>query len=347
MTCLVLLVLVLVQGRAGEEEVVARLEVARCRAGCLGEQEVQEVKECWRRCEEVESQTNRVEGRRGRRLKTVLTFSSPPVLQGCELSWGVLHPAPNSSPSPSSPPALVYLVLGQEAGGPWQEVAQVVGSSFLLAPDLLARLEVLRVEAVGEGGRVVGEELQVGEGCQEGRSPAPSLLRLTPSPGHLAKASLSWPSLPAASSYLLQWHHLPSSGVVASLATSSTTATLSLEQDVTYSLQVTTLGKGGEVLHISETLVLDTRLEEGRRTDVLLLVLVICLALLAPLLRCVVRSQAEPTLELGDLEEQKMESSGILNILAKVKVILARMFRIGRKQEVVEKVVTKEFVIIC
>ena len=97
---------------------------AQCRAGCLAQwsEEVQEREECWAVCaslEQCEGQDcgpgcrtacsllgNRT-GRTGRdRDLNTYTFSSLPVMAGCDLSWGPIQQSTNnmktSTPSSSS-----------------------------------------------------------------------------------------------------------------------------------------------------------------------------------------------------------------------------------------------------
>ena len=270
----------------GTEEMEKVLEVAMCRARCLPLATT-----CWSNCELFPGRgSSRVgvnrpgRGRAGRRLKTRLAFPSQPLLvddsEGrCSLTWSDLAPVPNSyTASPRLPRPNVFLLVGSESNSmDWKELGQTNGHSLPL-PLLTADLSLILV-AVGKRGIRTKATIKVKAGqCSQqrmetrpsrmgSRPSAPELLTATKVGSTLVKVELQW-SGPEDASYVLRWQEEPNSPVTASLVTSETKASITLEENTVYSTLVEMTTSQGKVT-ISQPRTIDTKNLKYKKDEIL------------------------------------------------------------------------------
>ena len=271
---------------AANKELEKRLEVAMCRAGCEPSTILDTTSmgttstildrtsldtSCWSNCEHLQGLGSRpwlsnrpARGRAGRRLKTRLTFPTPPVLvfdsiSGCRLTWSDLTAKPNYfSASKHLDKSTVFLLLGKEDENlPWRELGQT--SRLLLPiPSFSSHLSLLLL-AVGKRGikSEVAVEVKPGQCGQQTGNSAPELLQATKVAAHLVRAEIRWLGSEGAS-YLVKWEEVPSSLVVGSLVTLEEKANITLQQDAVYSVVVEVISSQGTVVRSPSTII-DTK----------------------------------------------------------------------------------------
>ena len=255
----------------GNEELEKMLEVAMCRAHCLPLSS--SASSCWSNCELFPGTGSRAgsnrpgRGRAGRRLKTRLAFPSQPILVDgsdgiCRITWPNLTPVPNSyAASPTLSRPNVFLLVGSDDKiKGWKEVGQTNELSLPLPP-ITADLSLLLL-AVGKRGIRAKALIKVKAGrcSQEGkgvRPSAPELLTATKLGANLVRVELQWSGTEDAS-YVVRWQAEPKNPITASLVTSKTKASITLEQNTVYSISVEMITSWGTVA-ISQLTILDTR----------------------------------------------------------------------------------------
>ena len=251
------------------EEMEKVVEVAMCRAHCLPL-----ATNCWSNCELFPGRgrgssrggANRPgRGRAGRRLKTKLAFPSQPLLiessdGSCRLTWPHLTPVPNSytASQPLSRPSVFLLVGSESESMDWKELGQTNGLSLPLPP-LTADISLILM-AVGKRGIRAKALVKVKAGqCsqQRMRPSAPELLTATKLGSGLVRVELQWSGAEDAF-YVLRWQAEPNSPITASLVTSKTKASITLEENTVYSTLVEMTTSQGTV-SISQPRIFDTK----------------------------------------------------------------------------------------
>ena len=256
--------------QSGNDELERRLEVAMCRTHCLPVET-----SCWSNCElfpgtgsSSRPGANRpARGRAGRRLKTRLAFPSQPLLVNgldgrCRLTWPNLTPVPNSyTASPHLARPIVFLLVGSESNRMgWMEMGQTSVLSLPLPP-ITTDLSLLLL-AVGKRGIRAKSLIKVkaGQCNQQGRGDRPSApepLAATKLGADLVRVELQWSGSKDAS-YVVRWQARPDNPITASLVTSKTKASITLEQNTAYSILVEMITKQGTVA-ISLPTIIDTK----------------------------------------------------------------------------------------
>ena len=284
MFCAISVLSLLLPAPAMSQSVISGLVTeSQCRAGCLTDWPPGEDRgHCWATCHHpahcqqetcgrgcrsactlLANKTDRPQEPRGprhldtpRHLET-LQFSRLPSIAGCDLSWGPLEVPPNTmKSSSSSPPAAVYLVVGQDKAGQWYEVTQTVTTSARLEGTMtakLARLVVLGLTETGLQDTVIMDtdgtncsQMEMLKRTWEMRNTELKDVSLTPrlvslgleEGSSLTEARLAWAG-EAGAEYLVQWRRLSSSlDIVGNLVTRQTSVQLSLQTDSLYMVTV-------------------------------------------------------------------------------------------------------------
>lgn len=259
----------------GNEETEKVVEVAMCRAHCPPLATT-----CWSNCELFPGRgssrgwANRPgRGRAGRRLKTRLVFPSQPMVVDssdgrCRLTWPDLTPVPNSyTASPRLPRPNVFLLVGSESKSmDWRELGQTNGLSLPL-PVLTTDLSLILL-AVGKRGIRAKAMIKVKAGqCSQQRPSAPELLSATKLGSGLVRVELQWSGTEDAS-YVLRWREEPNSPITASLVTSKTKASITLEENTVYSILVE-MTNNQRTVAISRPRMIETKNLEYKKDEVL------------------------------------------------------------------------------
>ena len=311
--------------------------VAQCRASC-GRQDPGESVGCWAGCGGSASlcgsagcgrgckagcdwheNRNKVTLDRRMRSKLTMVFSSHLAITGCSLSWGSLEVSSNSFRSSytmveewqRSP---VYLVVGRDKSGQWYEVAQTYNTSAIISGKMSAKLDMVRVLAVGEVGILARNTIKMnGTNCEEKNIQATTQQVLKPvlvsssTEGSIVRAKITWPAVDTKQGYLVRWQAFPGNLVLATLHTNNNTAMLPLRRNTHYMVEVQDLSTD----FVSIPIIIDTT-EEGSASipTNLVVAAVLIILTIAAVAGAVFRCRKN---DVKDMVKDNEDEKGVLN----------------------------------
>jgi len=273
-------------------------------------------------------------GRRRRRL----VFPSSPLLTPTSLSWSSPLPTPNSF-SPSSPTSLVYLVAGRDAAGAWYELGQTPLPTLPLDPATMHKMVSLRLLAIGETGVVAQTSLEVREEeeVEQVERNAQPVVKGMVEVGRLVRVEVAWAPV-AAATYMVRWQEVGGPAVTATLVTTDSTTSITLQQGTLYTLEVEVLG---EHRTTSLPILISTVIEEANITHLLVFFAILALLLLLLTITGLVKlglgqgvaTKGEGKEELATKPTSPVSPSLARAAMAVVKRLLGSMLRRGVEVE--------------